>query len=108
MYEVIKKPWGKEEILENNGLYVVKKLTMYKNNRCSLQYHEYKTETIFMLSGRLKIYIGEESDIFENSQSITIEPNTIHRMEAIEDSVYLEVSTCELNDVIRLNDDYNR
>ena len=49
--EVIEKPWGKEEVVEINDRYMVKKLTMWKDHRCSLQYHEIKRETIYVLSG---------------------------------------------------------
>lgn len=102
------KPWGKEELLENTGKYALKRITMYKNCRCSLQYHEYKTETIYVLSGKLKIIINDKDHVYEKNQFVTILPLVKHRMEGIEDSVYLESSTCELNDVIRIEDDYNR
>ena len=77
------------------------------------QYHNKKRETIYVLEGKLLIYIGNnennlEKKIFSKNQSITIEPKIIHRMEALEDSVYLESSTPELNDVVRIQDDYSR
>ena len=56
--KIIDKPWGKEELLEINDHYMVKKLTMRKGHRCSLQYHKQKKETIYVLSGQLKIYSG--------------------------------------------------
>lgn len=110
---LISKPWGKEEILEINDNYMLKKITMWKDNRCSLQYHNYKKETIYILIGKLRIYCGSKKDnlesrVFEPHESITIPSKLIHRMEAIEDSVYLEASTPELNDVVRLEDSYNR
>ncbi len=109
----IKKPWGKEEVIEINPTYMVKKLTMFKNHRCSIQYHDYKKETIYVLSGKLKIYQGFskenlESKIYLPGDFITIPPKLIHRMEGMEDSVYLEASTPEIDDVIRLEDDYSR
>ena len=112
-FELIKKPWGKEEIIEINKKYMFKRLTMHKGHRCSLQYHDFKLETIYILDGKLKIYFGEtaeklNSKIFEKGESITIKPKIIHRMEAIEDCVYLESSTPEINDVTRLSDDYAR
>ncbi|HLB41666.1 MAG TPA: cupin [Gammaproteobacteria bacterium] len=111
--QVIIKPWGKEEIIEINDRYMLKKLTMWKGNRCSLQYHNIKRETVYVLSGKLRIYSGPsqdqlESKIFESSESITLIPGIVHRMEAIEDSVYIEASTPELTDVVRLIDDYQR
>lgn len=111
--EIINKPWGKEEIIEINSKYMLKKLSMNKGHRCSLQYHNKKKETIFVLSGKLKILIGDKiSDLrirnLDKGDSITIEPGIIHRMEGIENVVYLEASTPETNDVVRLKDDYSR
>ena len=111
--KIIKKPWGKEFLIEINSKYLFKKLYLKKNCRCSLQYHDFKLETIYILDGKLKIFFGEEaekltSEIFEKGESITIKPKIIHRMEAIEDCVYLESSTPEINDVTRLSDDYVR
>ncbi len=110
---IIKKPWGKEEVLEINDNYMVKKLTMFKGHRCSLQYHKEKKETIYVLSGQLRIYVGESKEnlssrVYGSNESITLIPGIIHRMEAEEDSVYLEASTPQVNDVIRISDDYNR
>ena len=53
---LIKKPWGKEELLEKNKKFMVKRLFMKKGHRCSLQYHNKKKETIFVLSGKLKVF----------------------------------------------------
>ena len=109
----IEKPWGNEEVIEINDNYMVKKLTMNSGHRCSLQYHEIKKETIYVLSGELKIEIGNDKDnlvskIYKAGESVTIKPYLIHRMEGILDSVYLEASTPEMNDVIRISDDYKR
>ncbi len=111
--EIINKPWGKEEIIEINSKYMLKKLSMNKGHRCSLQYHNKKKETIFVLSGKLKILIGDKiNDLrirnLDKGDSITIEPGIIHRMEGIENVIYLEASTPETNDVVRLKDDYSR
>ena len=111
--KTIEKPWGKEEIIEFNDKYMVKRLTMLKGHRCSLQYHNVKLETIYVIRGKLKIYYGQDSEkidfkIFSEGEGITLRPGQIHRMEGIEDSIYLEASTPEMDDVIRLSDDYNR
>lgn len=111
--EIIEKPWGKEEIIEINEKYMVKKLTMWKEHRCSLQFHNHKKETIYVLSGKLRIVSGPNQNnlkekIYLAGDSITISPGTVHRMEGIEDSVYLEASTAEMSDVVRLVDDYDR
>jgi len=105
----IKKPWGYEEILETNPHYTVKRLFMKKGHQCSYQYHQQKKETIVVLSGKLLI-IGEDNKrVFEPGQSITIPPLEKHRMKADkEDCLYLECSTSELDDVIRIKDDYDR
>ena len=111
--KIIDKPWGKEELLEINDHYMVKKLTMRKGHRCSLQYHEQKKETIYVLSGQLKIYSGPLENkltekIYGPNDTITLSPGTIHRMEGVEDCVYLEASTPQMEDVVRIQDDYNR
>lgn len=111
--KIIEKPWGKEEVIEINDRYMMKKLTMWKGHRCSIQYHKIKCETIYVLSGQLRIYFGpslEEltSKIYGPNETITLIPGVIHRMEGVEDSVYLEASTPEMEDVIRLVDDYQR
>jgi len=111
--KVVDKPWGREELIEYNDRYVVKKLFMKSGECCSMQYHELKRETIYVLSGKLKLYIGkdlnnlEERIMFAND-TVTILPYIIHRMEGIDDSYYLESSTNELWDVIRLKDKYKR
>lgn len=111
--QTIEKPWGKEEVIEINDRYMMKKLTMWQGHRCSMQYHNYKCETIYVVSGQLRIYSGTKhenigSRVFETGETITIKPGTVHRMEAVTDSVYLEASTPEMDDVVRLSDDYNR
>lgn len=111
--DVIEKPWGKEEVIEINDRYMMKKLTMWKGHRCSIQYHNVKCETIYVLSGQLRIYSGPsleklDSKVYLSGETITIKPGIVHRMEAVEDSVYLEASTPEMTDVVRLQDDYQR
>lgn len=80
---------------------------------CSVQYHELKRETIYILEGQIRLYIGDNIDnikeiIMNKLDNITIEPYKIHRMEAIINIYYLETSTNELWYVIRLYDKYNR
>lgn len=109
----IEKPWGYEEIIEHNNNYVVKKLFMKKGHSCSTQYHELKTETIIILKGKLYIYIGNDINNLDKKEycegdTITIKPYTIHKMEGIDDCLYLETSTPELWDVVRLHDSYGR
>jgi mannose-6-phosphate isomerase-like protein (cupin superfamily) len=111
--QIIEKPWGKEEVIEINDKYMMKKLTMLKGHRCSLQLHNHKKETIYVLSGQLRIISGPDQDnltgkIYSEGESITISPGVVHRMEGVEDSIYLEASTPEMDDVVRLVDDYER
>ncbi len=110
---IIRKPWGSEMIIEINDKYMLKKLTMFKNHRCSLQYHKSKVETIYVINGKLRITMGSNKNklsekIFISGESVTILPGIIHRMEGITECTYLESSTPEINDVIRLADDYDR
>ena len=111
--EIIDKPWGREEVLEKNNSYMVKRLTMFKGHRCSLQYHNKKKETILVISGLLKIIYWNDlknlgNKIFKPGESFTLDPKVVHRMEALEESIYIEASTPEMDDVVRLGDDYNR
>ena len=64
-FDKIIKPWGSEELLECNDKYVVKRLFMKKDCCCSLQYHELKKESIYVISGLLKILIGKDIDNLE-------------------------------------------
>jgi mannose-6-phosphate isomerase len=109
----VEKPWGYERHLEVNENYVVKELFMKEGNSCSLQYHEKKHETFYVLKGQLKFYVGDTKDdlkiLYLNEREFyTIEPLVVHRMEAVIDSLYLESSTNFLDDVIRLEDKYGR
>lgn len=110
---VIEKPWGKEEVIEINSKYMVKRLTMLRGHRCSLQYHNVKHETIYVLSGQLRVFRGpSQTDLtyedFGPGGFLTLPTGVVHRMEGVEDSVYLEASTPEMDDVVRLTDDYHR
>lgn len=113
--KVIQKPWGKEEILSVQDRYVVKRLHMTKGHRCSLQYHRYKTETIVVISGTLLITKNFQNGkntwediVLYPGDHLTILAGEIHRMEGVSNTVYMEASTPELDDVIRVEDDYER
>lgn len=110
---LIEKPWGSEELLEKNAAYMVKRLFMKQGHRCSLQYHQQKRETVYVLSGVLRILVGPSAEqlqekLYRPGDSLTLEPGMVHRMEGVEDSYYLEASTPELDDVVRISDDYRR
>ncbi len=78
-----------------------------------MQYHEIKQETQYLYRGKVKLALGQTveklTDIILNpGESLEIPPNKIHRVEALEDSEIFEVSTPELEDVVRLADDFGR
>ena len=108
----IEKPWGYEEIWAETDKYVGKILTIFPNQRLSLQYHEKKEETIYVLQGRLVIWhSADPNDIthVEEGETFHVKPNTVHRFGSfINTCKLIEVSTPELDDVVRLEDDYNR
>lgn len=111
--KIIDKPWGWEKLIEVNDDYVVKELFMKEGNSCSLQYHEKKHETFYVLKGKLKFEVGTDKyNLVEMELNVgeffTIEPLVVHRMSAVIDSLYLESSTNYLDDVIRLEDKYGR
>tara|TARA_B100001564_G_scaffold135477_1_gene113658 strand:- start:161 stop:508 length:348 start_codon:yes stop_codon:yes gene_type:complete len=113
MTNKIIKPWGSEELLEVNSEYVMKRLYMKKGHQCSLQYHEEKHETVYVISGELKLTIGDsitdlEEIILKENDSVVLPPKKIHRMFGNQDTYYLEASTPQLEDVVRIEDDYNR
>lgn len=110
---ITNKPWGYEHLIEKNDKYVMKKLFMRAGHRCSLQYHERKHETFYVLSGTMNFYVGDTEDkldsfIFSEGCLYVIPPGLIHRMEALTDCMYIECSTPELDDVVRLQDSYGR
>lgn len=109
MIKHIDKPWGREELLATNPKYTVKRLFMKKGHQCSYQYHRQKMETILVLQGELMIIMENETKKLQTGEVITIKPLEKHRMRAEnQDCLYLECSTSELDDVVRIEDDYNR
>ena len=110
----IDKPWGWEHILELNGSYCIKQLFINGGHRLSKQYHERKTETLMLMEGEVEITLGSggEEHVVEmvSSEPISIIPGTVHRMKASSTggALILEISTTELDDVVRLDDDYGR
>jgi quercetin dioxygenase-like cupin family protein len=106
----IEKPWGYELLWAKTDKYVGKLLFIKAGHRLSKQYHEVKEETIFVLKGVL-YYSDETGEIkrFLSGDTIHIQPGQVHRFGANEANVELiEVSTPELDDVVRLEDDYCR
>ena len=108
MSKLIDKPWGSEKIIEVNENYVVKQLYMKTGCRCSLQKHLEKHETIYVISGILKLTVNKKDIEMKAGDFHVIPPNTIHRMSGVKNAIYIECSTPQLDDVVRLEDDYNR
>ena len=106
--KIIYKPWGSETIIEHNDKYMVKELFMRKGECCSLQYHKQKHETIFVLEGKLNVNYQGDSNELTAGQFFVIPAGMVHRMTALTDCKYLECSTPENDDVIRLEDKYGR
>ncbi|MCI0566880.1 MAG: cupin domain-containing protein [Acidobacteria bacterium] len=108
----VAKPWGEELIFAETDRYAGKILVVKKGEILSLQYHEKKEETLYLYRGRVRLWIEEDSVLQERvmlpGDSRHIRPLTRHRMEALEDSEIFEVSSPELDDVVRLEDRYGR
>ncbi len=109
----VEKPWGYEIWWAATDQYVGKILHVNKGERLSLQYHEIKHETSYVLSGRLILVQGQSEDALTEREVAAGDvwrntPRTIHTIEAIEDADVLEVSTPHLEDVVRLKDNYGR
>lgn len=108
----VPKPWGHETIWAHTGRYVGKVLHIKAGQALSVQYHNQKDETVHLLNGDLvyRVQMGEELEDMhlKPGESFRITPGTIHQMEALTDCDVLEVSTSELDDVVRLSDRYGR
>ena len=113
----LEKPWGHEIRWATNDKYLGKILHIKRNRRLSTQYHEIKDETIYVSRGVLIVNIGlkpdgqpESSFVLSQGESFRVKPNTIHRFCAPPDGYVelIEVSTPEIEDVVRLQDDYSR
>ena len=110
---IIRKPWGHEEIFAETDRYVGKLLVVTAGETLSLQYHEIKEETLRMLEGTMAFITGPDVENLErielNAGDIFhVPPGWVHRMEAVTNCTMLEVSTPELDDVVRLDDRYGR
>lgn len=108
----VPKPWGHETIWAHTDRYVGKVLHIKAGQALSVQYHNRKDETVHLLKGEL-VYRVQMGDALEDmhlkaGESFRITPGTIHQMEAVTDCDVLEVSTPELDDVVRLSDRYGR
>lgn len=105
---IVPKPWGREDWLVVGERIVMKRLVVRSGQRFSLQYHERKEEAWLFLRGRARLTVGEREVTVEPGAVVYIRPGTIHRVEALEEVEFVEVSTPELEDVVRLQDDFGR
>jgi len=106
--KIVEKPWGREVWYAHEAAYAGKIIEVLQGHALSLQKHERKLETMYLYAGLLKYHMNGMEFEMKPGECITIRPGDIHRIEAIEDSTILEVSTPELDDVIRLEDRYGR
>ena len=109
----VDKPWGHELIWAHTDRYVGKVLVIETGKRLSLQRHVIKDESIFVSSGRLRLYLEDDEGVVRElelgpGEHRHVATGRIHRYEAIERCELIEVSTPELDDVVRLEDDYGR
>jgi mannose-6-phosphate isomerase-like protein (cupin superfamily) len=109
----VEKPWGHEIVWAETPRYVAKILVIEPGRRLSLQYHEVKDETVLVLSGRMRLHVEDAVGIMTvvemgPGESRHVPPGTRHRYEAIVRLELAEVSTPELDDVVRLEDDFGR
>ncbi len=107
----IDKPWGYELIWAETEGYVGKILVINAGQRLSKQYHEIKEETVYVLEGTLLNYLDNDNvEKYVSGQSLHINPKQVHRFGALENRYVklVEVSTNYLDDVVRLEDDFNR
>ena len=109
----VSKPWGHETIWAHTDRYVGKILHINAGQELSVQYHNRKDETVYLLSGQIVYRVKSDADLLEDVQlklgeSFRITPGTVHQMVALTDCDVLEVSTPELDDVVRLSDKYGR
>ena len=109
----VEKPWGHEVIWADTELYVGKILHVNAGEALSLQYHREKDETLYVLSGYVRMEAGSSPEDLEAVElragdAMRLRPGTVHRMEALEESDVLEASTPHLEDLVRLDDRYGR
>lgn len=111
--KIVNKPWGKEEWLELNDSYCYKRIYLNAGHRTSLQLHERKVETNYVISGKAEVWLEDDygvlqKTIMQEGDYFNVKPPRKHRVVALTDVILQEVSTPEVDDVIRVEDDSNR
>lgn len=108
--KTVTKPWGKEEWLELNDRYCYKRIYINAGYKTSYQYHNFKRETNFIIDGEAEVWLENDEGVVEKTimragQFFNVIPPRKHRVIALTDIILQEVSTPEVDDVIRLEDD---
>jgi mannose-6-phosphate isomerase-like protein (cupin superfamily) len=108
----VPKPWGHEIIWAKTDRYVGKILHIEPGHVLSLQYHNKKDESIYVMTGEIILRVKQGETLIERNmragEAFHIQPRTIHQFEAVVASDLLEASTPEIDDVVRLQDRYGR
>jgi NDP-sugar pyrophosphorylase family protein/mannose-6-phosphate isomerase-like protein (cupin superfamily) len=113
MHKVVHKPWGKEEWLALNDFYCYKRIYINAGYKTSYQYHQFKHETNYIISGTAEVWLENDEGVVEKKimsagDFFDVTPPKKHRVIAITDIILQEVSTPHVDDVIRINDEFNR
>jgi mannose-6-phosphate isomerase len=110
----VDKPWGYELIWALTDVYCGKLIVVHAGQALSMQFHREKDESWYVLEGRAEIEMagaGEKSptrEVVTPGAAFRITPGTVHRVRALEETTIIEVSTPEIDDVVRLEDAYGR
>ena len=109
----VEKPWGYELVFASTERYCGKLIFVRAGEQLSLQFHREKDEVVYVHEGRIELEIGDaggprDVEVVGPGHAFRFRPGVVHRWRALEDSVILEASTPELDDVVRLEDRYGR
>ena len=110
--ERVEKPWGREVIFAATDRFAGKLLEIRAGERLSLHFHQDKHELLYVLRGAVRLFVGEGPDAERHEigagEAFELPPGTVHRIEAADDALLVEASSPEVDDVVRLADDYGR
>jgi quercetin dioxygenase-like cupin family protein len=109
----VDKPWGHEIVLAVNERYAMKDIFLRAGTRSSLQSHTRKLESIVVIDGALELELEDDQGVMQHSTvtaggTYDVLPGRKHRVTAVADTRVIEVSTPELDDVVRYEDDFGR
>ena len=106
------KPWGEDIFLHENEVFSVRLLKIRKGEAVSLHYHTKKIEALYVIKGTAEYTLikdnVETKSILKQGDLIHHRPYEIHRQRALEEFHILEISTLDIHDIIRIEDDYGR